>query len=177
MKVTAELRSLFSGWHAPGVVVAAILFTYLQWQGLSQLRDFASEGKNLPSCLKVSDFYSVHLTSFYLPTALDDDADPREKAMRYKQFCDHIPGPGKVIFTVDLMEDDARAQSVQLSLLRYDRDGHLALVKLLPPNLHPHGVLTLETPIAEAGKYLLKVAFGDAKTQDDIIEMPISVEP
>lgn len=75
--------------------------------------------------------------------------DPREKAMRHKQFCDHIPGPGEVSFTVELTEDDARDQSVQLSLSRYDRDGHPALVKLLPPNLHPHGVLTLETSIAE----------------------------
>ena len=176
MKMAAEIRSLFSNRYALGVIVAAIAFTYLQWQGLGQLRDFASEGY-LPPCLKVSDFYSVHLTTFYLPTALDDDADPREKAMRYKQFCDHIPGPGRVIFTVDLMEDDTRDQSVQLSLSRYDQDGHLALVKLLPPNLHPHGVLTLETSIAEAGRYLLKVAFGDAKTQDDVIEMPISVAP
>ena len=50
-------------------------------------------------------------------------------------------------------------------------------MNLLPPDLHPRGVLTLETSIAEAGKYLLKVAFGEGKTKDDIIEMPISVEP
>ena len=113
MQMAAQLRGLFSSWHARGIVVAAILFTYLQWQGLGQLRDFASEGYK-PFCLKVSDFYSVHLTTFYLPTALDGDADPREKATLQAILRSHT-GPGKVIFTVNLMEEDARDQSVQLS--------------------------------------------------------------
>ncbi|HUB64991.1 MAG TPA: hypothetical protein VL996_11225 [Methylocella sp.] len=140
------------------------------------MRDAASvDGKNLPSCLKVSDFYSVHLTTFFLAAGLDDDSDPREKAMRYNQYCDRIPGAGKVIFTVDLMEQDARDQSVVLSLSQYDSGGQLTLVKALPPNLHPHGVLTLDTAILERGKYLLKLAFGKAKSKDEIIEMPILV--
>ena len=41
--------------------------------------------------------------------------------------------------------------------------------------VHPRGVLTLDAAIAEQGKYLLKVAFGEAKTKDDIIEIPIMV--
>ena len=132
-------------------------------------------GQNQPSCLKVSDFYAVQLTTYFLPTAADDDSDPKDKAWRYIQYCDRIPGTGKVVFTVDLMEQDARDQFVVLSFSRYDSAGHLALVKALPADLHPRGVLTLDTAIAERGKYLLKVAFGKARTKDEIIEMPILV--
>ena len=165
-----------SSWRPIALVFASMGFLYPQWQALWQMRDASSEeGKNLPSCLKVSDFYSVHLTSFFLAAALDDDSDPREKAMRYNQYCDRIPGAGKVIFTVDLMEQDARDQSVVLSLSQYNPQGQLTLVKTLPAGHHPRGVLTLDIPIVERGKYLLKVAFGEAKTKDDIIEMPILV--
>lgn len=174
MNLKRRLNWSLSNWRPISLAAASMIFLYPQWQTLWRMSD-SSEGKNLPSCLKVTDFYSVHLTSYFLPAALDDDSDPREKAMRYNQFCDRIPDTGKVIFTVDLMEQDARDQSVVLSLSRYTPEGQLMPVKTLPPNLHPRGVLTLDTPIAERGKYLLKVAFGEAKTKDDIIEMPIIV--
>ena len=176
MNVAHWMNWPLSNWRPIALVVASMGFLYPQWQALRQMRDASSEeGKNLPSCLKVSDFYSVHLTSFFLPAALDDDSDPREKAMRYNQYCDRLPGTGKVIFTVDLMEQDARDQSVVLSLSQYNSQGQLTLVKTLPASLHPAGVLTLDVPIVEQGKYLLKVAFGEARTNDDIIEMPILV--
>lgn len=176
MNVPRWMNWPLSNWRPIALVLASMAFLYPQWQALRQMRDASSdEGKNLPSCLKVSDFYSVHLTSFFLPAALDDDSSPREKAMRYSQYCDHIPGTGKVIFTVDLMEQDGRDQSVALSLSQYNAQGRLTPVKALPASLHPRGVLTLDVPIVERGKYLLKVAFGEAKTKDDTIEMPILV--
>jgi hypothetical protein len=73
------------------------------------------------------------------------------------------------------MEQDTRDLSVALSLLQYDSGGQLRPVKESPPEFHPQGVLTLDTALMERGKYLLKVAFGKAKTKDDIIEMPIVV--
>ena len=157
------------------VVIVSMVVLYPQWQALRQMRGLSSVDKNQPSCLKVSDFYAVQLTTYFLPTAADDDSDPKDKAWRYIQYCDRIPGTGKVVFTVDLMEQDARDQSVVLSFSRYNSAGHLALVKALPADLHPRGVLTLDTAIAERGKYLLKVAFGKARTKDEIIEMPILV--
>jgi len=152
----------------------SIMFLYPRWQASMPPRA-PSEGKNQASCLKTSDFYSVHLTTYFLATAGDGHEDPKDKAERYAQYCDRIPGTGKVIFTVDLMEQDTRNLSVALSLSQYDSGGKLALVKELPPEVHPRGVLTLTVPIVERGKYLLKVAFGNAKSKDDIIEMPILV--
>lgn len=176
MDVNNWLNWPLSNWRPIALVLASMIFLYPPWQALRQMRDASSEeGKNLPSCLKVSDFYSVHLTTFFLAAALDDDSDPRQKAMRYKQYCDRMPGTGKVIFTVDLMEQDARDQSVVLSLSQYDSRGQLKLVKEVPPTLHPGGVLTLDAAIADQGKFLLKLAFGQAKSKDDIIEMPILV--
>ena len=81
----------------------------------------------------------------------------------------------KFFFTVDLMEQDAREQSVTLSFWQYNPQEQLTLVKALPANLHPRGVLTLDAHIMERGKYLIKLAFGKAKTKDDMIEIPILV--
>lgn len=163
------------------LVLAAHMFTVhslviksgTQWQAEKQTNN-TPNNKNEPSCLKVSDFYSVHLTAYFL-AAGDDEKEPKEQAKRYMQVCDRIPGTGQVIFTVDLMEQDARDVPVALSLLHFDSRGELIPVKELPADRHPRGVMTLDTAIAERGKYVLKVAFGDAKSKDDIIEMPISV--
>ena len=46
-------------------------------------------------------------------------------------------------------------------------------MKELPSSLHPRGTLLLDTPIQERSKYVLKLAFGEAKFKDDVIEMPI----
>jgi hypothetical protein len=154
--------------------VNSILFLYPVWQASRPPRA-PLEGKNQASCLKVSDFYSVHLTTYFLASTWDGGRDPKDKAKKYDQYCDRIPGTGKAIFTVDLMEQDARDQTVVLSLLQYDSSGQLVLVKELPPNLHPGGVLTLDVSIVERGKYLLKLVFGEAKSKDAIIAMPILV--
>lgn len=154
--------------------INSIIFLYPVWQASRPPRA-PLEGKNQASCLKVSDFYSVHLTTYFLAASGDGGKDPKDKAKKYDQFCDRIPGTGKAIFTVDLMEQDARNLSVALSLLQYDFAGGLTPVKELPQNLYPGGVLTMDVPIVERGKYLLKLAFGEAKSRDDIITMPILV--
>lgn len=145
-----------------------------RWQAARQMNNTA-KNNNGPSCLKVSDFYSVHLTTYFLAATGLGDIDPKDKAKRYMQACDRIPGTGQVVFTVDLMEQDSRGLRVGVSLSRYDTGGRLVLVKEASRDVHPRGVLTLDTAIAEQGKYLLKVAFGEAKTKDDIIEIPVLV--
>jgi hypothetical protein len=145
-----------------------------RWQAGRQIGNTA-QNKNQPSCLKVSDFYSVHLTTYFLAATGLGDMDPKDKAKRHIQVCDRIPGTGQVVFTVDLMEQDTRGVPVGFSLSRYDTGGRLVLVKEASREVHPRGVLTLDAAIAEQGKYLLKVAFGEAKTKDDIIEIPVLV--
>jgi hypothetical protein len=145
-----------------------------RWEAGRQIGNTA-QNKNQPSCLKVSDFYSVHLTTYFRSATGDGDMDPNDKAKRYMQACDRIPGTGQVVFTVDLMEQDTRGVPVAFSLSRYDTGGRLVLVKDASRDVHPRGVLTLDAAIAEQGKYLLKVAFGEAKTKDDIIDIPILV--
>ena len=145
-----------------------------QWEATMQSSNSA-RNNNQHSCLKVSDFYSVHLTTYFL-SAIDSRVEGQKSpTKKYDQFCDHIPGEGLVVFTVDLMEQDARDLPVALSFSQYDSRGQLKLVKEVPPNPHSQGTLTLDTPIQEQGKYILKVAFGEAKSKDDVIEMPIMV--
>ncbi|MCI0467628.1 MAG: hypothetical protein L0Y57_11580 [Beijerinckiaceae bacterium] len=144
-----------------------------RWEAERPQTGNTSRNNNQPSCLKVSDFYSVHLTTYFLAGGGEGETDAEGRAKPYIQLCDQIPGTGKVIFTVDLMEQDARDMPVALSLSRYDAEGRLVPVKELAPGLHPRGVLTLDSVIAERGKYLLRVDFGGAKTKDGIIEMPV----
>lgn len=130
------------------------------------------QNKNEPSCLKVSDFYSVHLTTYFLPDSGKESANANGKKL-YMPYCDQVPGTGQAVFTIDLMEQDARDQLVALSLSHYDASGHLALVTELPRAVHPGGVLTLGAAIEKPGKYLLRLTFGEGKSKDEIIEMPI----
>jgi len=155
------------------IVVDGLIVTYPAWLAILPSMESTDE-KNTPSCLKTSDFYAVHLTTHFA-TADDGKIDPRKKALEYVPYCDQVPGPGQVVFTVDLMEKDARNQSVGLSFFKIDANGKLALVKALPSGRNPSGVLTLDVPLAERGKYVLEVAFGAAKTADDRIKMPILV--
>lgn len=156
------------------VVHSLVRKSGLQWEASMQANN-SSRNNNQHSCLKVSDFYSVHLTTYFLSAGDSGVEGPQNTARKYDQFCDRIPGGGFAVFAVDLMEQDARETQVSLSFSQYDSQGQLKLVKELPANPHPRGTLTLDIPIQERGKYLLKVAFGEAKSKDDVIEMPIMV--
>jgi len=160
---------------APVIGIGAMLLMYSRWQASGPKSNFLGGEHPVSECLKVSDFYSVQLTTYFLEAARDGGRDDMHKAIMFVDHCDRIPGPGKVIFTIDLMESDTREQPAVLSLLRYDSGGQLTLVKALPPNLHPQGVLRLDATIVEKGKYLLELAFGEARTMDDVIAMPIFV--
>ena len=49
------------------VVIVSMVVLYPQWQALRQMRGLSSVDKNQPSCLKVSDFYAVQLTTYSCP--------------------------------------------------------------------------------------------------------------
>lgn len=156
------------------IVADVLIVTYPRWLTVFQSEDSAEE-ENRPSCLKVSDFYAVHLTTHFAAEPADGATQQNKKLLKFEPYCDRVPGPGQVVFTVDLMEKDVRALPVGLSFFKSGADGKRALVKALPPARHTSGVLTLDIPKVERGKYVLKAAFGDAKTSDDVIEMPIQV--
>lgn len=131
--------------------------------------------RTISECLGVSDFYSVHLTTYFLPDSHESAGGPTDDLSKYDEYCDRVPGTGKVIFSVTLMEKDARNESVALSFYQYDSEGGLKQVNALPSHPHSSGFVTLDAIVAHKGKYLLKVAFGEAKNAEDVIEMPIFV--
>jgi hypothetical protein len=131
--------------------------------------------RTISECLGVSDFYSVHLTTYFLPDSEESAGGPTDDLSKYDEFCDRVPGTGKVIFSVTLMEKEARNESVALSFYQYDAEGGLKQINALPSHTHSSGFVTLDATVAHKGKYLLKLAFGDAKNAEDTIEMPIFV--
>lgn len=163
------------------------LFTYPLWgPSLNQywdaywkarvLRPAVKAGdRAISECLGVSDFYSVRLTTYFLADSAESAGGPTDDLSKYDEYCNRVPGTGKVIFSVTLMEKETRNESVALSFHQYDSAGGLKQMRALPPSPHPGGFVTLEATVANKGKYLLRVAFGEAKNKDDMIEMPIFV--
>jgi len=94
---------------------------------------------------------------------------------KYDEYCDRVPGTGKVILSVTLMEKEARSESIALSFYQTDAGGGLKLLNALPSKRYPSGFATLEATVAHKGKYLLRLGFGAAKNKEDMIEAPILV--
>lgn len=131
--------------------------------------------RTISECLGVSDFYSVHLTTYFLPDSEESAGGPTDDLSKYAEYCDRVPGTGKLIFSITLMEKDARNESVALSFYQVDTDGGLKQINALPSRPRSSGFVTLDANVAHKGKYLLKLAFGEAKNAEDTIEMPIFV--
>jgi hypothetical protein len=168
-----------------GVNVAA--FSYSYWASSFSLfwNDFVDAhfyrpavkagDRTMADCLKVSDFYSARLTTYFLADSDDNAGGPVDDMSKYDEYCDRVPGTGKVIFSVTLIEEDVRGMPVALSFYRYAQDGGLQQLAALPSNPHPAGFMTLDSPVDHRGKYLLRLAFGEGKSKEDLIDMPISV--
>lgn len=131
--------------------------------------------RTISDCLGVSDFYSVHLTTYFLADSSESAGGATDDMSRYDEYCDRVPGAGRVIFSITLMEKDARAESVALAFFQEESDGGLKQINALPSKPYPAGFATIDATVPHKGKYILKVAFGEAKNKEDTIEMPILV--
>jgi hypothetical protein len=131
--------------------------------------------RTIADCLKVSDFYSARLTTYFLGDSDDSAGGAIDDLSRYDEYCDRVPGTGRVIFSVTLMEEDVRSQPVSLSFYRLNSKGDRELINALPSKSHSAGFVTLDGRVDHKGKYLLELAFGEGKSKEDLIEMPISV--
>lgn len=130
--------------------------------------------RTIADCLKVSDFYSARLTTYFLRDSDESAGGPIDDLKKYDEYCDRVPGTGKVIFSVTLMEEDVRSQPIGLSFYRYDSGGGRELINAVPARARPAGFVTLDATVAHKGKYLLELAIGEGKSKEDVIEMPIS---
>ncbi|WP_442756559.1 hypothetical protein ACNHKD_08120 [Methylocystis sp. JAN1] len=131
--------------------------------------------RTISECLGVSDFYSVHLTTYFMADSAESAGGATDDLSKYDEYCDRVPGTGKVIFSITLMEKEARGETVALAFYGEGSDGALKQLSSLPSKSYPSGFATLEATVPHTGKYVLKAAFGEAKNKEDTIEMPILV--
>ncbi|PWB82140.1 MAG: hypothetical protein C3F11_13100 [Methylocystaceae bacterium] len=131
--------------------------------------------RTIAECLGVSDFYSAHLTTYFLADSDESAGGPTDDLTKYAEYCDRVPGTGRVIFSVTLMEKDARNEPIAISFHQTDSAGGLEEINALPPKRYPSGMLSVETTVAHKGKYVLRLAFGEARNKEDVIDMPILV--
>jgi hypothetical protein len=131
--------------------------------------------RTISECLGVSDFYSAHITTYFLADSADSWGGATDDMSKYDEYCDRVPGTGKVIFAVTLMEKEARREAVALSFHAVQSDGKLKELASLRPKPHGSGMLTLDSTVAHKGNYILRLAFGEAKNKEDIIDKPITV--
>jgi hypothetical protein len=133
--------------------------------------------RTIADCLGVSDYYSAHLTTYFLADSEQSAGGAVDDLRKYDEYCDHVPGTGKVIFAVTLMEKEVRNVPVAVSFYQDDARGGLKEMNALPSRVYPSGMLTMESTLNHKGKYLLRIGFGEAKEKEDIIEMPIVAGP
>lgn len=126
-------------------------------------------------CLGVSDFYSVHLTTYFLADSDESAGGVVDDMRKYDEYCDRVPGTGRVIFALTFMEKEVRKEPIAVSFYQTDSAGALREINSLPPTRYPSGMMSVDATVAHRGKYLLKIGFGAAKEKEDIIEMPILV--
>ncbi len=157
------------GWWGPAVTQYVDGF----WKAHSLKPAVKAGDRTISECLGVSDFYSVHLTTYYLADSAESAGGATDDMSKYDEYCDRVPGAGKVIFSVTLMEKEARGEPVALAFYQEGPDGALKEMNAMPPKPYPSGFATLDATVPHKGKYVLKVGFGEAKNKDDIIEMPI----
>lgn len=131
--------------------------------------------RTISECLGVSDFYSVHLTTYFLADSAENAGGAVDDLSKYAEYCDRVPGTGKLIFSITLMEKEARNDAVAMEVYSEEPDGTLNLINALPSKPRPSGFATLDATASHRGKYRLKVLFGEAKNKEDMIEMPIRV--
>jgi hypothetical protein len=131
--------------------------------------------RTMADCLKVSDFYSARLTTYFLADSEQSAGGRTDDLRQYQELCDRVPTTGKVIFSITLMEKEVRGDPVALSFYQDDGKGGLKALAELPSAPHPTGMLSMESTVAHKGKYLLRLAFGEAKSKEDTIDMPIFV--
>ncbi|PPD44960.1 MAG: hypothetical protein CTY15_05400 [Methylocystis sp.] len=145
------------------------------WKAHSLKPAVKAGDRTISECLGVSDFYSVHLTTYFLADSAESAGGATDDMSRYDEYCDRVPGTGKVIFSVTLMEKEARGESVALSFFQEESDGALKKINSIASKPYSSGFATLDATVATKGRYILKVAFGEAKNKEDTIEMPILV--
>jgi hypothetical protein len=166
------------------VNIAAFTFKFWGPPLVQQWDDYWKQKLNKPAekagdrtisdCLQVSDFYSVHLTTYFLADSSENAGGATDDLRKYSEYCNQVPGTGKVIFALTLMEKEVRNEPVALSFYKYAPNGELQLLNELPSKSYPSGMISIEGRIDHSGKYLLKAAFGEAKNKEDTIEMPIT---
>jgi hypothetical protein len=131
--------------------------------------------RTIADCLGVSDFYSVHLTTYFLADSEENAGGTVDDLRRYDEYCDRVPGTGKVIFSVTFMEKEVRKERVGFSFFQTEASGELKEISSLPPKTYPSGMFSADTTIGHKGKYILRIAFGEGKAKEDLIDMPILV--
>ena len=129
----------------------------------------------ISDCLGVSDFYSVHLTTYFLADSDESAGGAVDDLRKYDEYCDRVPGTGKVIFAVTFMEKEVRSERIGLSFYQTDSAGALKEISSVAPARYPSGMLSVDSAVAHKGKYVLRIAFGEGKEKEDLIDMPILV--
>jgi hypothetical protein len=166
------------------VNIAAFTFKFWGPPLLQEWDDYWKQKLNIPAekagdrtisdCLQVSDFYSVHLTTYFLADSDDVAGGATDDLRKYAEYCNHVPGTGKAIFALTLMEKEVRNDPVALSFYKYDAKGELQLLNETPSKTYPSGMISIGGTIEHTGKYLLRAAFGQAKNKEDVIDMIVT---
>ena len=112
----------------------------------------------------------MHLTTYFLANSDESAGGAVDDLRRYDEYCDRLPGTGKVIFALTFMEKEVRNQPISLwPSISWTTAGQRKEIFSKPPTRYPSGMMSVNSARRpHRGKYLLKVGFGEATEKEDI---------
>ena len=119
------------------------------------------EDRGPTSCVVSNDGYDVHFTAY--ARVSPGDGKPGEDKPPVP-FCQDLPATGPTHLTMDLMNREARSQTVGVRVVREGGDDPKASVSKtplldVPSKVYPTGVVEAEVGLNEPGEYAVLVNF------------------
>jgi len=119
------------------------------------------EDRGPTSCVVSNDGYDVHFTA-YAQVSRADGTPGESKPPA--PFCQDLPATGPTHLTMDLMNREARSQTVGVRVVREGGDDPKASVSKtplldVPSKVYPTGVVEAEVGLNEPGEYAVLVNF------------------
>ena len=127
----------------------------------------------ISECLGVTDFYSVHLTTYFLSDSDESAGGAVDDLSRYDEYCDRVPGTGSHLRLTLMEKEGATSDSPWPSINRTTagRGGDL----LLAFNAHPSGLMSVDATVARKREISAQGRLRRSEEKEDTIEMPILV--
>lgn len=136
-------------------------------------------------CPATTDFFSVYFNVHLQPS--NENQDARITKELFRSYCEDIPTPGKVFFTVDMVGDELKKTPIGIRIVEQEFTGgdenntenfkDIHTIAEVPAKAYSKGVIETQFDINENGAYAIYLIRGgaDAVSEQDRLRIPLNV--